>query len=421
MLRTLLCPSCGAALPIGDGDEACCHHCDAVHPLPDEYRALRDAARSDARAVVAAERLYQRLTMPAGAIARRLSSDALGAKMAAAVLPMALCGFTLWGTRIHLWLSARLHRNLFQTVDWWTLFAAHLGAMLLVILPLFIWLTLGARYAAARSLLREALGALPPATPGGPSLCRRCGAPLTVASGAFGAACLYCRAHNLLQPAEHHRWDARQLAIAGAMDDAAQLEAWERRTVRASMLQRSAVVLALLVIAIGFYSLTWPRQLRPRWTTWQKDLERRTDEQLSLRLDCRRSEGYYRGKDWCQSRIPLALRHGERVSFRLIELPVGAVTAQSFFDYDRADGRGQTLALQEKLHPGEAAPLLTVDEGGYYDFFFDFFQTFERETHDDQLRTLWVPVELSIRMGETNQPAGPLPKDPAAAGASRHR
>lgn len=321
VIRILSCPFCGAALPIGDGDEARFRHCGAVRPLPDEYRALRDAARSDAGSVAAAERLYQRLAMPAGATARRLSSDALLAKMAATLLPLSLIGLVVWGTRFHLWLSARLHRNIFQTFDWWTLFAAHLGPILLALLPLFIWLTLGERHAAARSLLRAALAALPPATPGGSYLCRRCGAPLTVAPSALGAACLYCRAHNLLQPTEHHSWEARRSAIVGAMDDAAQLEAWERRSVRASVLQRSTVVLALVAIAVGFYSLSWPRQFLPRWTTWQTELERRIDEQRSLRLNCSRSEGYYRGKDWCQSHLTLALRHGERVSFRLVELP----------------------------------------------------------------------------------------------------
>ena len=71
---------------------------------------------------------------------------------------------------------------------------------------------------------------------------------------------------------------------------------------------------------------------------------------------------------------------------------------------------------------GEEAPLLTIDEGGYYDFFFDFFQVFEREDNDDQLRMLSVPVELRIHIGETNRvSAGPLPSDPAATTTLRRR
>ena len=43
--------------------------------------------------------------------------DALLAKMAA-LLPLSLIGFARLGTRFHLWLSARLRRNLVQTFDW---------------------------------------------------------------------------------------------------------------------------------------------------------------------------------------------------------------------------------------------------------------------------------------------------------------
>lgn len=73
------------------------------------------------------------------------------------------------------------------------------GVLASAVLSLFVLLgSLGRRRALGRKHLQRSLAARPPEHPGGPALCRSCGAPLIVPPGALHARCTYCRTDSLV-------------------------------------------------------------------------------------------------------------------------------------------------------------------------------------------------------------------------------
>jgi LSD1 subclass zinc finger protein len=103
----------------------------------------------------------------------------------------------------------------------------------------------------ARRDLQAALASKPPTTPGGPSLCRRCDAPLVIPPGALGVRCDHCSADNLVQIAPE--WAAKAGALAADLQlgaDAARKHAAEgRRRVRIAAMWRIPLVIAVVLYA----------------------------------------------------------------------------------------------------------------------------------------------------------------------------
>ncbi len=132
----------------------------------------------------------------------------------------------------------------------------------------------------ARGGLQAALASAPPTTPGGPALCRVCGAALAVPEGGLGARCDYCSADNLVQI--RPEWTAKlaRLRATISTEENAAVTAWRqaRSSLRNSLLLRLSIggaVVALPLVLIGSggsstflgeVDLTKPPDFLPPWT-----------------------------------------------------------------------------------------------------------------------------------------------------------
>ncbi len=101
------------------------------------------------------------------------------------------------------WYLHRLGAHGFDLADalgMWIGLLLSVAAYVLVFAP-WVLLRYCRKSTAAITRLQEALGARPPAQPGGAATCRDCGAALDVPPGALGVRCMYCRTDNLVQVA----------------------------------------------------------------------------------------------------------------------------------------------------------------------------------------------------------------------------
>jgi hypothetical protein len=214
---------------LSDGTEVPCPLCGAQVKLPEAHRALHaaDVARALADRELAAH--FARLARPPGPLLRGW-----------AILTRFLLGTT---QRLATWLGwawlgvvgllGRLGEEFSRGFVLLSAFAAliliatgvsavgsfterHLGLDIWSVFP--TWLVLGSiggvvsslfivprplvsyldAFKEAREQAQACLAARPPSLPGGPSLCRHCGAALSVMPGARGARCIYCSTDNLL-------------------------------------------------------------------------------------------------------------------------------------------------------------------------------------------------------------------------------
>ncbi len=217
----LLCPGCGAPQVPVDRERFACPYCGHDVPVPEPLRE-RQRAAAEARDD-STERQVRKLV------------DQPGARSANALLK--------WGRRVLLWtqpaaivflvvLAYHQTEGLARSVGPLTVtrvapgddpvFFYDIALLVLAIAVAFgvVWSSLGAFLANRRALrvLAESFGAVPPAKPGAPSACRRCGAPLPASDGLL-ARCVYCDAANVLgidpRPAAARKQDERrELAVA---------------------------------------------------------------------------------------------------------------------------------------------------------------------------------------------------------------
>jgi LSD1 subclass zinc finger protein len=202
----LVCPSCGAPVPLGPGDVMTCVFCKATVPLPDEYRAVRDAQSQESADRDAAEALYRKLGKPPSTALRAwVSAGELlaGATLAiiVGILYLSAALIFLAGFALELvmhWIAPLIGIDFIDRFGGGT---AYMGFAIAVIgLGLFPkWLVgyLDAS-AAIRHTLQASLAARPPEKVGFPSTCRACGAALAVPPGALGVRCAYCQTDNLV-------------------------------------------------------------------------------------------------------------------------------------------------------------------------------------------------------------------------------
>jgi LSD1 subclass zinc finger protein len=204
-LEPLRCPKCSAPVPLGDGDVATCSFCSAQVPVPEAYRAMRDAERGQRADRAAAEKLYAELSKPSRALEMWVTfttiSGGLVMTIAFAILALSAVFMFLAGFALELflhWIAPLIGIDVIDRLGGGTTYAVFaIGLVVLVLFP--IWLD-GYLHTAGeiRKALQTSLAARPPERSGFPSTCRLCGAALDVPAGALGVRCAYCEADNLV-------------------------------------------------------------------------------------------------------------------------------------------------------------------------------------------------------------------------------
>jgi len=205
-IAPLRCPTCNAPVPLGDAVTATCSACGASVPLPEQYRALRDADRQDRSDRAEAERLYRKLGKPPSKLLEIwvtvfvLGAGALGAIVYAFIAiggVFILIAALLLELVLH-GLAGPLGIDFIDRFGGGTTYAGFAAAAIVLgVLP--AWLASYLRSSGdLRLKLQANLAAKPPERPGFPSTCRECGAALDVAPGKLGVRCPYCGSDNLV-------------------------------------------------------------------------------------------------------------------------------------------------------------------------------------------------------------------------------
>jgi LSD1 subclass zinc finger protein len=216
-LRPLCCSRCGAPVPLGGAALARCAHCGADTLIPPEYDQLQRAAQSFARDTRLAEELYGKVGVPPRAWEKLILRGVAGARgpltgvgvlLAGIVvnfpplgIPMMLAAIWVlgypvsWVMRGAYWITGRPHGGPLDALG------VLMVTMFLFVPPIGVWIIRKQRDASLDEVRRDihaSLAASMPVRPGGPSGCRRCGAPLDVPTGALGVPCTYCKTDNLV-------------------------------------------------------------------------------------------------------------------------------------------------------------------------------------------------------------------------------
>jgi LSD1 subclass zinc finger protein len=347
----LTCGQCGAPVPLGDGDELPCRHCQKRVAVPEAHRQLRDALREDVAAVAAAEKLYAQLSRPAPSWQRWLASTKLFAALTLVMFVAAFAALVLVAPKVDAWLSQRLGERLRDTWSMPNIALWHTGLLLVAASP-WLLLVVGERRAAARAHLRAELAAAPPAFAGGERGCRSCGAPLVVPDGALGARCAYCRADNLVKGGDElqRRVAHRGGHVAAAVADARALAEWERVWLRRSLMLRVGVPCVFFLVAAGFDTLTWRAPAYQSFADYHFK-HRQPRRSYEIESECRES--------LCVSQLlftELALRKGERLRLRVVAIPDGdelARVAVRMKDIDSHDWLRWAILAESEVRAGE--------------------------------------------------------------------
>ena len=378
-LEVLRCGQCGAPVPLGDGDRVPCPGCGAQVEVPEPYRVARAAARLDAEG----QALCARLGAPPGTLQRMLASGVY-IWVFLFLLPFLLRPL---GAIAHLLLldpiAAILHVRLADVLGAGTYGAVYGAAVFAIIAPLAIIGSHGRRQVRARRALQAGLAAKPPATPGGPALCRCCGAPLAVPPGAAGVRCSYCRADNLvaLQPDWVASAKVGSATLRTQIADAADEDRKNRVAIRRGTTIR-LVLLALL--AVGYYAFfrfvlgsgenVWAEWIvRPRVFSPFTPEVLADDQPTGDRILASTMHEGHPGRTTlapiddgrCTAAYMFAARHGEHVVVQLAPdaPPVGVAVQASL---GMPFGRGHEVAVR----PGGHAEL-ALGRSGLYEIVLD--------------------------------------------------
>jgi LSD1 subclass zinc finger protein len=229
VVEVLSCPSCGADVPLGQGDDTRCVHCGTLVPLPAAYRELRRFQTEDEAGRRRAQDLFSRLDSPPFLLTRIL----------AAVFDQPMVVFWLFfgvpvgleSIFVGLAVDARYHPPYPVTIG-----ACFVTLFVLAFVPRSLGIYANRR-AGGRRMLLAGLAAEPPKLPGGPARCRQCGAPLDVPPGATVVRCAYCRADSAVRILTPFLESARQSArgILRTIDDATALDRRERSETRRAL------------------------------------------------------------------------------------------------------------------------------------------------------------------------------------------
>ncbi|MGE5181126.1 MAG: hypothetical protein ACM31C_03645 [Acidobacteriota bacterium] len=271
-LEILRCSSCSAPVALADAATVRCTSCGADVVVPQSHRDAFAKMRRDSEARGEANALYARLGEPprllrvigvvfdpSGATKRLTGSRHVLLRGVGWYYKWVLMLLAPWVflavAAVAILLVVRLigayhHANVIETLsastrDWIELPVPIAAALAGTGLGVY-----GRRKAISRHRLQAALAARPPSHDGGPSSCRACGAPLSVAGDALGVRCVYCGADNLV--ALPREWLAQLGATTAAVSDeitvaGAELARQQKRLRRSAWLHVGAVAGALAI------------------------------------------------------------------------------------------------------------------------------------------------------------------------------
>jgi DNA-directed RNA polymerase subunit RPC12/RpoP len=258
-VEVLICTNCGAPLAFGDGDTTKCNRCGTETVVPERHRRLRDLRGTDAALRAEAEAMFARLDSPpsmvTGVLAMTLDLNML-AFLFVYGIPVGL-GSVLWALDATTWLAH--YRRVPEAEIPFAVTMAFVGLVLLVLL--FVPRALGVyanRRATGRLMLVQGLAAKLPSTPGGPSTCRVCGAPLAILENASVCDCIYCGAQNAVR-IRSKLLALTQMAVAAfakTVADALRIDDAERKETRAKLRSELGRYVIRIVTICALFGLT---------------------------------------------------------------------------------------------------------------------------------------------------------------------
>jgi LSD1 subclass zinc finger protein len=198
-VQPLVCPSCRGPVLIADADAVTCPYCGASVPVPEDHRKLRRdlTALTDER--LKAARLYRRLGRPPPRIMQVFTIFETG------WFWLFLAGFYITGGLTAFIAGMPTVGAVVFHVNTWDVLTERQQSMISIggtVASIAIGVLLAGwshKRTVSKRGLQAAMLASAPHAPGGPALCRNCGAALGVPEGALGVRCDYCHADNLVQ------------------------------------------------------------------------------------------------------------------------------------------------------------------------------------------------------------------------------
>ncbi|MEP6862179.1 MAG: hypothetical protein ABJE66_16260 [Deltaproteobacteria bacterium] len=256
-IEILRCHACNMPLVLGDGSTIKCPGCAAETPVPETYRELQRARHDEPALRAQAETELRRLARPPSVIVQVLAR-CLDLPMMAFVMlfgiPVTLFA-VLEADKANRWLAPRLHLASSNDVPFGYMVAIICFLMLVIAFVPRAFGVYANRRATARSKLVAALMARPPETPGGPSTCRGCGAPLEVVPDATVATCSYCGVESavVVDAAVAATVERVVRNLGKTMGDAAEIDRAERRrTLHMLVRELGRYTFRTVLLGIGF-------------------------------------------------------------------------------------------------------------------------------------------------------------------------
>jgi predicted RNA-binding Zn-ribbon protein involved in translation (DUF1610 family) len=256
-IAILRCHACNMPLVLGDGTTVTCPGCGAETPVPATYHELQQARRDEPAVRARAEAALRKLARPPSLVVQVLAR-CLDLPMLAFIflfgIPITLFA-VLEADRANRWLAPHLHRATADDVPFGYMVAIMCFLMLVTAFVPRAFGVYANRRATARSKLVAALSARPPETPGGPSTCRGCGAPLAVAPNAIVAICSYCGVESALVVDAGVADKAERIVrdLGTTMVDAAKIDRAERRgTLHMLARELGRYTFRTVLLGIGF-------------------------------------------------------------------------------------------------------------------------------------------------------------------------
>ncbi len=371
-LDVLRCSACSAPVALADAATVKCTSCGADVVVPQSHRDAFAKMRRDSDARAEANALYAKLGEPprllrvigvvfdpSGVTKRLTGSRSLLLRAVGWYYKWVLLVLAPWvflaAAAIAIMLvvraiGAHYHANVIETLsastrDWIELPVPIAAALVGTGLGVY-----GRRKAISRHRLQAALAAKPPTHAGGPSSCRACGGPLSVAGDALGVRCVYCGADNLV--ALPQAWLDQLGATTAAVDNeitvaGAALARQQKQLARSAWLHVGAVAGALVVfMTIALVTGTDDPVLdhvEPSWPSFVGDPRPLVRRDVVVHQPTHRGGRPWRGLG------------DELATLRFEHCPVTVAIPR-----DDCDDRSCTLRLYAALRHGETAHL-TID------------------------------------------------------------
>lgn len=262
-LEPLTCPACTGAVPLVDADETKCPYCGAAVPVPEALRQLRRGLASVDDERAAAARLYRRLGTPPPRVLRAFTFFDSPFFWMFALGFWVVAGLTVFILGVP-WVGEHLLKV--NTIDVLSESQQQMISMGGTFGSIAVGLLLAGwsrKRMVSLGSLQAALAAAPPRSSGGPAQCRRCGAALSVAPGALGVRCDYCRADNLVAIPPDWLGRVQRLSKNMASEGRAAIadEAKARASLRWSLLWRLVIGGSITGVMVGAMALGEPRSV----------------------------------------------------------------------------------------------------------------------------------------------------------------